>query len=92
MILVIGEQDVTSNAPNEELGHTARDLHANTQSEVQNRGEHQDQGIVGEGPPEAPPEHVSGGDHVDEEAHDTVQLGRPKGECLGRGNILHSLT
>ena len=93
MILVIGEQDVTPNAPNKELSHSARDLHhADMQSEARNQGEREDQELVAKGSPEVPPEHVSGGHHVGKDAHNTVQPGRSGGERLCPGNILHSLT
>jgi len=87
ILAAVHEQNVASNAPNEELRHTAHDLHADPQSEAQNLGERENQGIVAGGPPGASPGHTSGGDHVGQDAHDSVQSGGLGGECMCPGNI-----
>ncbi|KAF9643223.1 hypothetical protein BDM02DRAFT_3192003 [Thelephora ganbajun] len=70
------EPEVPPNAPNEQLSHDAPDLSsAGRQSEVRNRVECEDRATVTERPPEAPPEHISEGDHTGKYAHDTVQSG-----------------
>ena len=93
VLTAVHEHDVTSNAPNEGLGHTAHDrYHADSQSEARNPGKHEDQGTIAEGPSEVSPEHLSGDDHVGKDAHDTVHSGRSGGECLCPGNTLLSLT
>jgi len=70
------EGEVPSNAPKEELSRNAPDLHAETQSEVLNRGEREDHGTVTEGPSEA------------HSVLDTVKSGKSGGECPYDGTTL----
>jgi hypothetical protein len=65
------EREVPSNAPNEQLGHSAPDLYsAEREPEVRNRGECEDQGTVAERPQEAPPERTFNHHHLDEDGLD----------------------
>ena len=82
------EQEVPSNASNEKPGRNAPDLHAETQSEVGNRGERVDHGTVAERPSKTPSEHIPGDSHVSEGASDTVKLERSSGGCQCRGIAL----
>ena len=85
--IVLHEREVPSNATNEELSHTAHDPHhAKTQPEAQNQAEREGQGTGVNRPPEASPEHISGDDHVGEDAHEAVQSGRSRGEFLRPDN------
>ena len=60
ILTAVHEHDVTLNALNEELSHTAHDLYrADPQSEARNRGEREDQGAVTEGSPEMIPNFMS---------------------------------
>ena len=82
------EGEVPSSPSNEQLSRNTPDLHAETQSEVGNRGEREDHGTVAGRSSEAPSEHKSGGAHVGRDAPEAVKLGKSKGECHCYGTIL----
>jgi len=88
ILAAVNEHGVTSHDPSKEPGHAAHDLHStDPQSEAQDRGEREDQGAVADRPSEASPERVPGDDRVDEDAHDTVQSGKPRGEHPSPGAL-----
>ena len=80
MILTALHEEVPSNASNEEHGRDAPDLHAETQSEVRNRGERENHGAVAERTSEASPEHILDDNHIGEDANETGNSGRSRGE------------
>ena len=87
IILIVLHGEVPSNAPNEELSHTAHDPdHAETQPEAQNQAEREGRGTDVNRPPEASTEHISGDNNVGEDVHKVVRSGRSRGECLCPGN------
>jgi len=88
ILTALHEQEVPSNASNETPGRNAPDLHADTQSEVGNRGERVDHGTVAERPSKTPSEHIPGDSHAGEGVSDTVKLGRSSGERPCRDTAL----
>lgn len=83
ILAALNKREVPLNATDdEELSRTTPDLlHAETQLEVQNRGEHEDGGTVAEKSREIPHGHVFGGDQPNETTHDTVHSGKALGRC-----------
>jgi len=78
ILTALHEREVPSNASNEEPDRNAPDLHAETQSEVGNRGEREDHGTVAL---EAPSEHIPGDNHTGEDTNGTGRSERSRGEC-----------
>ena len=76
------ERTDPSNIPDKQLGHDAPDpCYAERESGARNRRDLEDEETVAEQPPNAPPEIISDDDRIDEDIHDTVQLGRSTSEC-----------
>ena len=89
ILTVIRERDTSSNVPDEDPGHAARDLRpVDSLPEAPTQGVVEDKGIVTGESPDASLGHVSGG----KDADDAVQPARPGGKCVRRDNVLLSLT
>ena len=80
---VLREREVPPNSPNEALSDDAPDIYddGEPQSEVQNRGEHEEEGTVSEQSPRVPTEHAFGDYHNSGGTRDTVRSGTPRGRC-----------
>lgn len=83
ILAALNKREAPLNATDdEELNRTTPDLpHAETQLEVQNRGEHEDGGTVAGKSREIPHGHALGGDHTNKTTHDTVHSGKALGRC-----------
>ena len=89
ILIALHEHEIPSETPNEELSHNTRDLYRpEPQSEVREGEEREDQGTVTDHLPESSPEHLSGDNHADEDAHSTDPSARSGGEWPCVGNTL----
>ena len=85
ILAALHEGEVPSNVPNEEPSRNAPGLHqAETQSEARSLEKRGDQGMVAGRSSEAPPEQISGDDHVEGGEYDAVKSEKSKSECPSR--------
>ena len=80
ILTALHEREIPSDAPDNELSHSAHDLHRpEAQSEALNQGLREDHGTVNK-PRGESPERVSSNDHVGEDVHDAIQSAKSGGE------------
>lgn len=79
---IVPKGDTKRVAPVEQSGHTAPDLTA-AESDPQSGGqeESKDQGEIAEQPTEGAPKHDPKDDHIGDDVHEPVTLGKAKGMC-----------
>ena len=79
ILIAMHEQETDSNAPNEQLGHTAPDIDcAEKELGAQKREVRQDKGMVTKRPP---PKHTIDNDQLGEHARHAVRSGKSRSGC-----------